>query len=413
MEETMKESLAGIRVIDLTAYLSGPYTTLNLAAMGAEVIKIERPYIGDPCRWNPPFAGRNTISTERRDDTDISLIYLKRNRKKKSIFLDLRKEKGKDLLRKLVERGDVVVENFTPGVMERLGFDYEALKKINPKVIYCSISGYGQDGPYKNFSAFDPTIQAASGIMALTGFPDGPPLKCGAVIGDMIPALYAVIGILSALLSRESTGQGERIDISMQDACFSVATDEAMDLNVSSGLPTRSGNRLQRLAPWNSYAAKDGHIMICVSNNDQWAGFLNAISREELKDDPRYKDQPGRFRHSDEVEFLVNDWLKDLTKTQALKRLRKYKVPCAQISDFDEVIEDPQLNYRGMIKDVVHPETGKTGAKVAGFPIRFSNLNAGLDEPAPFPGRNNDEIYRGLLGVSKQEMEDLHNEGII
>jgi crotonobetainyl-CoA:carnitine CoA-transferase CaiB-like acyl-CoA transferase len=413
MEAHMARPLEGIRIIDLTAYLSGPFATMNLAALGAEVIKIERPGIGDPCRWNPPFAGPHEISTERRDDTDMSLLYLKRNRNKKSIFLDLRNEKGKAILRRLVEKGDVFIENFTPGVIERLGFDYQAVKQINPRVIYCSISGYGQDGPYRDFSAFDPTIQATSGLMSLTGFPDGPPLKCGAIIGDMIPALYAVIGILSTLMAREQTGKGDRIDLSMQDACFSLATDEAMDINLAWGLPTRSGNRLQRLAPWNSYEAKDGYIMICVANNNQWAGFLDAMGRADLKGDPRFEDQQGRFKNSDEVEALVNDWLKPLTKEEALSRLRDNKVPSGNIAGFDEVLEDPQLNFRGMVKDVVHPVSGKTGAKAAGFPIRYSNLDAKLDKPAPYPGGNSEEVYTDLLGLSEKELEDLKKEGVI
>ena len=409
----MDRPLEGIRVIDLTAYLSGPFATMNLAALGAEVIKIERPGIGDPCRWNPPFAGPHEISTERKDDTDISLLYLKRNRSKKSVFLDLRKEKGKALLRKLIKKGDVFIENFTPGVIQRLGFDYETVKQINPKVIYCSISGYGQDGPYRDFSAFDPTVQATSGLMSLTGFSDGPPLKCGAIIGDMIPALYSVIGILSALMARERSGEGDFIDLSMQDACFSMATDEAMDINLSWGLPTRSGNRLQRLAPWNSYEAKDGYLMICVANNNQWAGFLDAIGRADLKDDPRFADQQGRFKNSDEVETLVNGWLKRLTKAEALDRLRENNVPVGNIAAFDEVLEDPQLNHRGMVKDVVHPISGKTGAKAAGFPIRFQRSNAQLDAPAPYPGRNSEEIYTELLGLSPEELAELKEDGVI
>ena len=237
----MKKHLEGIRVVDLTAYLSGPFTSMNLAAMGAEVIKIERPGVGDPCRWNPPFAGPHGVSFEKKDDTDVSLLYLKRNRNKKSIFLDLQKDEGKEILRRLIEKSDIVLENFTPGVMDRLGFSYERLTEINPRIIYCSISGYGQDGPFKDRPAFDLTVQATSGIMGLTGFPDKPPVRCGAWIGDMLSSLYSVIGILSALVSREKTGMGERIDVAMNDACFSVCTDEAMDFNLSIGIPIRTG----------------------------------------------------------------------------------------------------------------------------------------------------------------------------
>ncbi|MBU1903799.1 MAG: CoA transferase, partial [Proteobacteria bacterium] len=191
----MEKHLEGVRIIDLTAYLSGPFVSLNLAAMGAEVIKIERPKIGDPCRWNPPFAGPHGVGYRSQSDIDVSLLYLKRNRGKKSIFLNMRNEKGKKILERLVEKGDVVLENFAPGSMERLGFDYERLKEINPRIIYCSISGYGQDGPYKDRTAFDLTIQGTSGIMGVTGFPDGPPTRCGAWVGDMIPAMYALSAI--------------------------------------------------------------------------------------------------------------------------------------------------------------------------------------------------------------------------
>ena len=195
----MEKHLDGVRVIDLTAYLSGPFVSLNLAAMGAEVIKIERPKIGDPCRWNPPFAGPDGVGYRSRSDIDISLLYLKRNRGKKSISLNMRNEKGKKILERLVEKGDVVVENFAPGSMDRLGFSYERLKEINPRIIYCSISGYGQDGPYRERTAFDLTIQGTSGIMGVTGFPEGPPTRCGAWVGDMIPAMYGLSGILAAL----------------------------------------------------------------------------------------------------------------------------------------------------------------------------------------------------------------------
>jgi crotonobetainyl-CoA:carnitine CoA-transferase CaiB-like acyl-CoA transferase len=409
----MKKHLEGIRVIDLTAWLAGPYVSLNLAAMGAEVIKIERPRVGDPCRWNPPFAGPEGVSHVRKTDVDVSLLYLKRNRGKKSISLNLQSDRGKEIFRRLVEKGDVVIENFAPGTMERLGFDYPKLKEINPKIIYCSISGYGQNGPYRDRAAFDLTIQGMSGIMGVTGFPDGPPTRCGAWIGDMIPALYGVCGILAALASREKTGQGERIDISMQDSCFSLIMDEALDLHLSLGIPMRTGNRNPRLAPWNVFPAKDGHMAICVATNEQWTTFLEAIGREDLKEDPRFKNQEGRFKYSDDVEVIVHAWLKGLTKEAALKALREKKVPCDPVPEISEVLEDPQLKFRGMIQELAHPLSGKTGLQTAGFPIHFSELPAGFPSPAPYIGQHNQEIYGGILGISDAEMEKLKEEGII
>ena len=409
----MKKHLEGIRVVDLTAYLSGPYASMNLAAMGAEVIKIERPGVGDPCRWNPPFAGPQGVSFERKDDTDVSVLYLKRNRNKKSIFLDLQKEEGKDLLRRLIEKSDIVLENFTPGVMDRLGFGYERLTEINPRIIYCSISGYGQDGPFKDRAAFDLTVQATSGIMGLTGLPDTPPVRCGAWIGDMLSSLYSIIGILSALVSREKTGMGERIDVAMNDACFSVCTDEAMDYNLSIGVPVRTGNRLSRLAPWNSYQAKDGYVVICVANNSQWHSFLEAIGREDLKKDVRFKDQQGRHKYSDDVELIIGEWIKDLTKGEVVERLSQKQVPCEVIAEFDEVLKSPRLMYRGMIQDVIHPLSGNTGLKAAGFPVKFSRLKAEPLAPAPYPGQHNEEVYGGMLGLSSEQINTLRKEGII
>jgi crotonobetainyl-CoA:carnitine CoA-transferase CaiB-like acyl-CoA transferase len=409
----MKKHLEGIRVIDLTAYLAGPFVTLNLAALGADVIKIERPQIGDACRWNPPFTGPDGVSFSMKNDVDLSILYLKRNRQKRSMFLNLQKEKGKEILKSLISVGDVLVENFSPGVMERLGFDYARVKEMNPRMVYCSIAGYGQTGPFRDRTAFDLTIQATSGIMGITGFPDGAPVRCGAWIGDMIPALYATMGILSALLSRERTGSGERIDIGMQDACFSLTTDEALDVNISMGISTRMGNRLARLAPWNAYEARDGYIVICVANNTQWHAFLDAIGREDLKDDSRFKDQQGRYKNSDDVEEVVQAWLKNHTREEALKRLREKKVPCDEIAEFRDVLESPQLQARGMIQEVLHPVSGKTGLKVAGFPVKFTEMEAGISESAPFPGQHTEEILTQLLGMAKGEIEAMKEEEVI
>jgi crotonobetainyl-CoA:carnitine CoA-transferase CaiB-like acyl-CoA transferase len=409
----MQKHLEGIRVIDLTAWLAGPFVSLNLAAMGAEVIKIERPRAGDPCRWNPPFAGPQGVSHARKTDEDTSLLYLKRNRGKKGISLNLQSERGKEIFRQLVKKGDVVIENFAPGTMERLGFDYPRLRAINSRIIYCSISGYGQNGPYRDRAAFDLTIQGMSGIMGVTGFPDGPPTRCGAWIGDMIPALYGVCGILAALASREKTGQGERIDISMQDSCFSLIMDEALDLHLSLGIPMRTGNRNPRLAPWNVYPAVDGHLAICVATNEQWTAFLEAIGREDLKEDPRFKNQEGRFKHSDAVEIVVKEWLKGLTQEGALRTLRAKKVPCDAVPEIPEVLEDPQLKARGMMPELLHPQSGPTGLKAAGFPIHFSERPGGYSSPAPSIGQHNQEVYGGILGISDAEMEKLKSEGII
>jgi len=413
LETPMKKHLQGVRVIDLTAWLAGPFLTMQLAAMGAEVIKIERPGTGDPTRASVPFAGPKGVGFGEKTAEDISLINLKRNRGKKSITLDLKKERGREVFRMLVAKGDVVVENFAPGTMESFGFDYPALKAINPKVIFCSIAGYGQSGPYRDLTAFDLTIQATSGIMAVTGSPDGPPLRCGPWIGDLIPALYGLSAVLAALASREKTGRGERIDISMQDCGFSMIMDEALDLLVARGIPTRQGNKNPRAVPWSTFPTKDGNIAICVYTNDQWKVFLGAIQREDCLKDPRFRNLEDRLKNAAEVETMVTEWSKNLTSQEAMRILREKKIPCDPVLEVKEVLDDPQLKSRGMIQELPHPLGAPTGVKAAGFPVRFSELPAEYPGPAPMLGQHNQEIYTELLGFSGKELEKLGKEGVI
>ena len=413
MEATLKKHLEGVRVIDLTAWLAGPFLSMQLAALGAEVIKIERPGSGDPTRASVPFAGPGGLGFGKKTSEDISLINLKRNRGKKSITLDMKKKRGVEIFRRLVAKGDVVLENFAPGTMESFGLDYSALKAINPRIVFCSIAGYGQSGPYRDLPAFDLTIQATSGMMAVTGYPDGPPLRCGPWIGDLIPALYGLSGVLAALASREKTGRGERIDISMQDCGFSMIMDEALDLLVSKGVPTRQGNKNPRAVPWSTFPTKDGNIAICAYTNDQWKVFLGAIQREDAQKDSRFGNLEDRLKNAAEVEAMVTEWSRNLTSAEALRILREKKIPCDPVLEVKEVLEDPQLKSRGMIQDLPHPLGVKTGVKAAGFPIRFSELPAGYPGPAPMLGQNNQEIYAGLLGFSREEMELLEKEGVI
>ncbi len=412
-ETGINKHLQGIRVVDLTSWLSGPFLSMQLAAMGAEIIKIERPEIGDPTRFGVPFAGPSGVRSEGRTAEDLSLIFLKRNRGKKSITLNLKNRQGLEIFRRLVAIADIVLENFAPGTMENFGIDYLALKAINPRIIYCSIAGYGQSGPYHDRPAYDLTIQATSGIMAITGYPDDLPLRCGAWIGDLIPALYGLSAILAALIAREKTGHGERIDISMQDCCFSLIMDEALDIMVAKGIPTRQGNKNPRAIPWSTFPTKDGHIALCVFTNDQWKIFLHAIQREDCLNDPRFQNIGDRLKNAEEVELLVTEWSKKLTTEEALKILREKKVPCDPVLEIKEVLEDPQLKSRGMIQELDHPISGPTGVKAAGFPIQFYERRADYPAPAPLLGQHNEEIYMGLLGISQEELARLKKEGII
>ena len=411
----MSSLLEDVRVIDITAYLSGPFLTMLLGGMGAEVIKVERPQIGDSCRWTQPFAGPRGVGFKRQSDEDISLVFLKRDRNKKSVTLNLNSTKGREILFKLLAKADILVENFRPGVMRNLGIGYEQVKKVKPDIIYCSISCFGQDGPYRDYPGFDHIAQCSSGIMTVTGLPEGPPLKCGSHIGDTVASLYGAIGILGALICRQRTGRGERIDVSMQDGLFSLVMDEALDLLAEEGIPVRAGNRLPRLSPFSAYETKDKrYLMICVVDDRQWANLLKAMAREELGKDERFTTREARFEHIEEIERLVVSWARSKTLEEAVEILRPLRVPCAPVVDtVDELLKHPQLLHRGMITELEHPMCGPTGVKAFEFPIKFANSAAKLDKPAPRLGQDNKEVYGKLLGLTKETLSMLEAEGII
>ncbi len=410
----MKRPLEDIRILDFTTFLSGPYAMMIAAHLGAEVIKVERPDGGDPVRANPPYYGPHGTVLQRQDPKDLSFSMLKRGRGKKSITLNLQAEKGKEICRELVKKVDVVAENFAPGVMDRLGIGYPELRKIKPDIIYCSISGFGQDGPYRNLPAFDPVVQGMSGVMEVTGYPENPPVRMGLAAGDQVSALYLVIGLLSALRYREKTGQGQAVDISMMDSLFSFLFDEALDVYVERGIPIRTGNRRLRLTPFNSYKAQDGYVVICTASDVHWTNLLKAMGREDLLGTPRYKTQDQRMTHADEVDALVEAWTAGKEKREAVEILRKQGIASGIVATIPEVLADPQLNHRGMVVDMEHPEFGKVqGAKGFGIPIRLSESPGNFDRPGPYLGAHNQEIYCGWLGYTQGKLDQLKKEGII
>lgn len=410
----MKRPLEDIRILDLTTFLSGPYAMMIAAYLGAEVVKVERPETGDPVRANPPYFGPRGIVFEKQDLRDLSFSMLKRGRGKRSITLNLQTEKGKEICKDLVKRVDVVAENFAPGVMDRLGIGYQELRKIKPDIIFCSVSGFGQDGPYRGLPAFDPVVQGMSGVMEVTGYPENPPVRMGLAAGDQVAALYMVIGLMAALRYREKTGKGQAIDISMMDSLFSFLFDEALDVYVERGIPIRTGNRRLRLTPFNSYKAKDGYVVICTASDIHWANLLKAMGREDLLENPRYKTLDQRMRNADEVDSLVESWTVGKEKKAAVEVLKQYGIASGIVATIPEVLADPQLNFRGMIANLVHPELGKVeGGKGFGIPIKLSESAGDFDRPGPYLGAHNEEIYCGWLGYSKEDLNQLQKEGII
>ena len=410
----MKKPLEDVRVLDLTAWLSGPYAMEIIAYLGAEVIKVEKVEGGDAVRSNGPYYGPRGIVFERKDPQDLSLCILKRARGRKSITLNLQHEMGKRIFTELVKKADVVAENFAPGVMERLGFGYQDLKKIKSDIILCSISGFGQDGPYRSLAAFDPVVEGMSGVMEVTGFPENPPVRLGVAAGDMVSALYMVIGLQAALRYREKTGKGQAIDISMMDSLFSFLFDEALDVYVQRGIPIRTGNRRLRLTPFNSYKAKDGYVTICSAADSHWTSLLKAMGREDLLDDPRFKRLDQRMMNADTVDALIESWTMTKPKAEVVEIVRKHGVASGIVATIPEVLADPQLKHRGMIVDLVHPELGKVkGAVAHDIPVRLSESKGSFDIPAPYLGAHNDEIYCGLLGYNREWLDRLKKEGVI
>jgi crotonobetainyl-CoA:carnitine CoA-transferase CaiB-like acyl-CoA transferase len=410
----MTKPLEHVRILDLTQFLAGSYCTMLFAGMGAEVIKIERPGVGEPARSTPPYAGPKGVNIAKQTEEDISLSILKRCRGKKGITLNLRTPEGKELFLKMVEKADVVVENYRPGTMEKLGLDYPVLAKANPAIVYCSLTGFGAIEAYKSLPAFDIVIQALSGAMSTNGQTDGPPTKNGLGIADEGGGLFACIGILAALEYSRKTGQGQQVTISMMESVLSMLMDESPDFWLTQGMPLRSGNRLTRLTPFNSYQASDGYFVIASGSNAHWEGILKAMGREDLIGDKRYADISDRIKCADEVDGIINDWAKNVTVKEAIEVLNSHTIPCAPVREIPEVYADENLIEAKAIVNIQHPTCGEIAAvKAAGNPLRFSLADTSFDKPAPTVGQHNLEIYQELCGLSEEKIKELIANKII
>jgi crotonobetainyl-CoA:carnitine CoA-transferase CaiB-like acyl-CoA transferase len=405
----MSGALEGLVVLDLTRYLSGPHCTLLLAGLGAEVIKIDDPASGDPAALAPPYSGP---SFERASDADFGLAYLKRARGKKSATLNLKHPRGRELFLRLVEKADVVVENFRPGVAERLGLGYEALRAKNPRLVYCALSGYGATGPDRGLKSYDLMAQAEAGLMSITGAPDGPPMKTGGALSDMIAGTYSALGILAALRERETSGLGQAIDVSMVDCLFSMMMDEPVDRLDALGLAARQGNRIVRFSPFNAYAAKDGWITLGCVTRDDWHALLAAMGREDLGKHPDWSRVEWRIRNNAEVDRLVGEWAARYTAKEAIAKLREADVPCGAVRTAREAIQWAQLEARGMVQPLRRPDGAPAGVAASGMPIKFSRSASHHDEPAPVPGKDTAELLQRMLGLGTDEIARLKADGI-
>ena len=404
----MQKILEGVVVLDLTRFFSGPQCTLFLAGMGAEVIKIDDPKGGDPTAFAPPFDGPAGISFEKKSPQDMGLAYLKRARGKKSVTLDLKSAEGLEIFFRMVAKADVVVENFRAGVASRLGIDYPALAAANPAIIYCALTGYGSTGASKDDKAYDLMVQAAVGLMSMTGQPGEPPVKTASALSDAVSGVFAANGIVAALLHRERTGEGQAIDVAMSDCLFSLIYDEPIDCYERLDLAPRQGNRIMRFSPFNIFRARDGWVAIGAATNTEWLALLDAMGRADLKDDAGMMDIGWRIVNNARVDEAVTQWTREKTKAEIVEILSRASVACSPVRSTAEVMQWEQLLERQMIVPLVNPMTGAvSSASAPGFPIKFSRTPANYDVPAPIPGAHSEEIFARLANLSAADVKRL------
>lgn len=393
--------LAGITVLDLGQVYQGPYATMLMARAGADVIKIE-PVEGEPVRR------RSAVSK----GAMLPLAMLNAN--KRGVTLNLKSPEGRGLLLRLVERADVLLENFAPGVMDRLGVGWEVLHAANPRLVYASGSGFGLSGPDRDALAMDLTVQAVSGAMSITGFPDGPPVKSGPAFVDFLSGTHLYGAVMTALFERTRTGTGRLVEVAMVETVYpALASNLSLLYGTSGAVTTRTGNRHGGLsiAPYNVYPARDGHVAILCIKEGHWTNLLRAMGREDLADDPRFATNALRVRNLEDTDAVVEAWTATRSRAEIFAAIKQYRIPCAPVRDLEEVMQDPHMHARGMLEWVDHPELGRV--VLPSSPLRLHGACRPETVPSPALGQHNDEIYGGLLGLTAQEIAALREKGAI
>lgn len=392
--------LAGITVIDLSHIYNGPYATLLMALAGAEVIKIE-PHEGEHLRIRANLGG-------------AALPFATLNANKRSVTLDLKSERGRELLLDMVRKADVLVENFAPGVTERLRIGPDDLRAVNPRLIYASSTGYGRSGPYRDYPAMDLTVQAMCGVMSITGHPDRPPVKAGPALCDFFAGIHLYGGIMTALFEREKTGLGRVVEVSMQEAVYaSLSSNLGMYHGLGGEVPPRTGNRHGGLAeaPYNVYPTTDGYIAIICNNNRHFHALLAAMERPDLKDDPRFIDLKSRVANIDAIDALVGDWTAQYPRQYLVDLLLQHRVPHAPVRDLQEVVNDPHMHARGSLQEINHPQFGKM--TVQHSPIRYEGGDLMPLRPSRPLGADREAVFGDWLGIAADELADLKDRGIV
>jgi len=406
--------LEGIRVLDLTVALAGPYGALLLGGLGAEVIHIEAPGGSDIARTNPPYVGPNGTSYGATSDQDLSLSIINRGRNKKSLTLDLKSPQGLDIFMRLVKESDVVFENMSEGTAKRLGVGYEDVSRVNPRIVYASVSAFGEPSIYPGLKGMDIIVQALSGLMEVTGFADGPPTRVGIPVADMVTPLYAVNGVLAALIQRGRTGVGQHVQVAMLDCLASMVAEEHFDISAQFGAAMRSGNSHDRLVPFGVYPCRDGYVSIVAFRPEWMKGLLEAMGRPELLSDPRFATRGPRMQHAAALNEWIEAWTSTQTTAEVVRKLFDERhVPAVIVRKPVETLNDPALHARGAVMQLEHPAMGDAKAVGMGNPIRFSKAHAQFDIPAQAVGEANRDIYGGLLKMSDLEITELTAAGVI
>ena len=408
------QSLLGdVRVLGVTVFLAGPYTLLNLARLGAESIKVEVPGSGDPTRQNGPFVTPDGYFENQESDHHLSTRFIKRSEGLKSITLNLKNPKGKQMFLELAKESDVLVENLAPGAMKRLGLGFEDVIKENPEIIYASISGYGQTGPYSKKRAQDPQIQGMSGLMDINGYTDGPPTKVGFLIGDLVTPLFACYSILAALRQKEKTGEGQYLDVSMMDTLTSLIMMDTLEEDLMNGEPVRMGNIL-RGSPSGNFSTKDGEITITAASDDQWANLSKALNAPELVENPEFSTFFARNKNIDKAVASIQQILSKFTRSEALERLENGGIPCGPVRSVEEVIKDQHYWDRGTLRNMKNAAFKDSVPGIStGFPVKFSGVELPDSDGAPTLGMHNEEIFGELLNLDLETINQLKNDGVI
>ncbi|WP_124221538.1 CaiB/BaiF CoA transferase family protein [Aquisalibacillus elongatus] len=395
----MAKTLEGIRVLDLSRVLAGPYCSMILGDLGAEVIKVEAPGGSDETRkWGPPF------------QEEVSAYYLCANRNKKSLTVNLKTPAGQQIIKKLVQNSDVLLHNFKTGTMDRLGLSYENLKSINPKIVYCSITGFGETGPYQNFPGYDFIIQAMSGLMSITGDESSGPQKVGVAITDILTGLYAAIGIQAALLERTRSGQGQKLDLSLYDSAVSSLINIASNYLMSGEIPERLGNHHANIVPYQTFKTSDGEMVVAVGNDQQFAKLTQMVGLPELSSDPKFLTNPDRVDYRDELTTLLQERFLQHSTEYWTRRCRDNHIPCGPIQNLQDLENDPQLKSRDMLIEADHPTAGSI--RMVGSPLKLSRTNVNYQHHPPDAGEHTDEILK-QLGFDEDTLKDYRNHNII